>query len=291
MTRKNVLRALLVLLLLATGFGFAVMTGPQDPWPEDAAPALPLAKATYERVVGTGRLQCGVYNLPPYFTDANTGLLPELMAKVSAHLGVGFMLRAEPAADVITLINDGMIDAYCFGAPQSPAALQALDMGAPLFYVPLYFYVESGKPAPTDFNQTGITIAVHEGGLGARLIARRYAQAKAVSFGAPQDAYAAVLAGKADALIADPASTAMFNANSGDSALKQVGTTPLYLQPIYVMTTKGDQGLRNMIDEAVSTLAAQGALQQLIKKYDSTGKAILIPASPLGASVVTLSAE
>lgn len=290
MARKNVVWSLLVLLLLAVGYGLVAHTGARDPRPEDVAPPMPTALAAFQRVVGTGHIQCGYYALPPFFNPSTTpgsptGLLPEVIDKIAVYLNltVGFIPH-DPNRTVPDL-TDSVTDADCFATAQSVTALQALDMGQPLFYVPLYFYVAAkNTQPPSEINSAKVRIAVVDGAMGFRLVARRYGLAKPhipPAADGVTGAFTAVANGAADVTVADPASVAAFNAAYPATPLRRLSDTPLFVQPIYIATLKGDQSLRNMIDDAILALSAQGSLQQLVKKYDSSGQSIMPPAAPI----------
>lgn len=295
MARKNVVWGLLVLLLLAAGYGFSAFM-PRDPRPEDVAPPMATAAAVYERVVGTGILHCGYHAQPPYFTpDENhlkpTGLVPDLLAEIGSYLNIGIALTPEQPGRQETAINDSLVDAYCLSTPESAVALRTLDFGKPLFYVPLYFYsaVKSG-PYTAAINSPKTRIALAYGTMGTRLIARRYGLAKRLMTtpeDGPQGAYLAVAEGRADVVLADQAGIAVFNAAHAHMPLQKNAKDVVYMQPVYIATAKGDQSMRAMLDDAILNLSIQGTLGAYVKKYDSCGTLILLPAPPVAGAVVS----
>jgi ABC-type amino acid transport substrate-binding protein len=257
----------LFLLLAAVALGLLLLRGQGD-------------DGTLDRVQATGELRVGLdASFPPFESlDAAgnvVGFDADLARAVATRLG------AEPV--FVNIGFDGLYDALLAnrvdvvisGLPYDPRWTQDVIYSQPYFNAGQVLVVRAGDSAsagsasgaPMPELLAGRTVAV-EWGSQADMEARRLKQTitdlKTLPQPTAQDALNALVAGQADAAIADAVSVYQFmSANGGQVRLVETLTD----EPYVIATRIKSRRLAQAADDALTGLRESGALDALLAKW------------------------
>lgn len=276
--------------VIATGAIVAPLTALAVRGKEDIT--APVIEDTYERVMRTRVLRCGIMLWPPYFeSDPNTGAITGLGAELYREMAQLMDIKIEyveiAVGQQVEELKRGRIDAVCNDGPYVFSAMKFVDYSHPAYYSPVFAYVREDEKRfakPEDLNDTAYTFIGMDGDLSLDLAQRNYPKAKRVSLPGTADAASLMLdvtTGKADAVIIDPYAVNSFN-RYNRKALKSLGD-PVAVYPVGISVAKGQQNLLNMMNAGVDAVWNTYIAPQILKKYDPSETAFYSVAQPFEA--------
>ena len=136
MRYEQILATVVIALLAGTVGAYLILMGQK---PGAAPPDKP--QTAIERVLKTGKLQCGYIESTPHFakdqnTGAFSGLWYELTEQIATEAGVQIVWVPAPAnlAEAVAALKAGKYDALCSGMNASSNSAKELLFSAPLYY-------------------------------------------------------------------------------------------------------------------------------------------------------------
>ncbi len=287
MSQKLSLLALVVALLAL----FIVWSRPVD------HTMAPHKETAFERVTRTNTLRCG-YGIwaPGLVKDPLTGKLSgifyDYLEALGKHAGIKIDWTQEIGwADFPTALNNGRIDAMCFGAwPIAEEAREVLFTKS-IYYLPVNAYAREGDTrfdhAIEKINVPNITISVMDAELSNRLAIDSFPKAK--TFSIPQISSSSMILlnvamKKADVTFTD-AWTAKEYVEHNPGKIRLVPSDhPLRLFGHTIPISKGEHDLLNLLNTATDEIRDSGELDQILDKYDPQKNALMRSAKPYGES-------
>lgn len=247
-----------------------------------AAPAAPVHESAYDRVMRTGTLRCG-YSLWPGLLqlDPNTHQMSGIMYDYLNALGQATELKIEWSeevsyGDMPEALRDGRIDVFCGGAWTNALRGKAVDGGQPIAYQTINAYTQGANMAldgdSGKIDNPAVKISVIDGESGATIASTDFPKAQTLSLPKNSDIAQAVLNvadGKADVVFTDAgAAHAFMDKNPGK--LRQVKSDfPVRVFGVPLWVGKGEDKLRNSLDLATDQLLYTGAIDRILKKYET----------------------
>ena len=245
----------------------------------------------YERVAGSNTLRCGYFVWPPYLIkDANTGKFSGVGHDIIEAMASGMGLKVEwnlevAPNDIVAAFNGNKIDAYCLTIFETLPRTRVMDMVGPLGYAAVYAYVRGDETRISslgDINDPQYTVSVLEGEGESALAHARFAKAKffeAPSAGTSSDKYTNVVTKKADAVITEAQSVLTF-LEKNPGALKRATDDTLGVFPLVFAVKKGDDQLRESLNQAYHVLQSTGEIDRIYEKYNIADDVVLRPFQP-----------
>ena len=277
------MRVVLLLILLVTcGNAYAADT----PAPETA----------YDRVMRTGVLRCGYIVWPPaIIKDINTGAMSGIMVDYMEELAKATNLKVEWTYEInlttyLQDLNAGKFDVECSGGWPNALRGKLATYTRPLFYFPLYAAVRTDDTRFDNnyaaINDAAVRVVTLEGETSALVRERRFPASQAVVLPGstlPGEIMLNVVTNKADVTIQDLAALANFEKNHPDQ-LRRVAGPPLRIIPNNLTVPLGDFRLQQMLNVAGDELSFDGAIDQILSKYETTPGTYLRVANPYSST-------
>ncbi|MDR3425089.1 MAG: transporter substrate-binding domain-containing protein [Alphaproteobacteria bacterium] len=252
------------------------------PRPAGHETVVPTKRETaFERVMRTNTLRCG-YGIwaPGLVKDLKTGELSgifyDYLEAIGKHTGLKIEWTEEVGwADFPTALNNGRIDAMCFGAwPRANMAREVM-YTEPIYYLPFYAYVRSDDGrfdhAADKINSPDITISVMDAEMSSLLASTYFPKAKVFSIPQLSDASTLLLnvaTGKADVTFTDAwTATAFMKQNPGKLKVVPLDR-PLQVFGHTIPVAQGETALVSFLNTATNELIDSGELDVIIKKYE-----------------------
>jgi len=243
----------------------------------------PAKETRLEQIKRTGVLHCGYSIWPPAFTkDPNTGafsgIFHDLLEEMGKQLGVKIEWTVEVnPAHMFADLESGRIDMVCSSYIATPARAKAAAFTTPIFYNQNTLYARADDIRfdnnPNAANDPSIKFAVVDGGLSSILAGQKFplAQKPALpELATPADTFLYVAAGKADLVISEPLSFALFDkANPGK--LKRVSGEALWVYGAGMPMPTKEYDLHGVINATLAYLQSTGAVDAIFSKYETEG--------------------
>ncbi|GAB4547086.1 MAG: transporter substrate-binding domain-containing protein [Anaerolineae bacterium] len=234
---------------------------------------------TLERVQATGELRVGLdASFPPFESlDGGgnvVGFDPDLAQAIATRLDVQPVFVNVGFDGLYDALWAGQVDVLISGLPYDPRRTQDVNYSQPYFNAGQVLVMVVGDPALMSSSGmeasellSGRVVAVEWGSL-ADMEARRLKQTAQAMQTLPQptaqDALHALVAGQADAAIADAVSVYQF-IGQGESELQIVAT--LTDEPYVIATRIKSRRLAETIDQALTELQKSGKLDELLERW------------------------
>lgn len=239
-------------------------------------------ETAFERVIRTNTLRCG-YGVwaPGLIKDPQTGKLSgifyDYLEAIGKHTGLKIEWGEELGwGDYPAALNNGKIDAMCFGAwPKATTARESM-FTKPVYYLPINAYVRADDNrfdhAMEKINAPGVAISAMDSEISSQLAVAYFPQAKIFSI--PQLSPASTLllnvaAGKADITFTDSWTAAEFmKQNPGKIKAVQLDK-PLRLFGHTIPVAQDEQSLLNFLNTATDELIDSGEMDAFISRYET----------------------
>jgi polar amino acid transport system substrate-binding protein len=234
-------------------------------------------------LVRSGKIRLALF-LPQYVGDPASGTLRgvgtgviamEIAGALAARLGVeaSFILLPTPTKAVAALKHGGCDIAFLGIEPTRAAEV---DFTPPLFEFDYTYLVPAGSAirSSADAERSGVRVAIVSSHASALALRRRASQAALIGSELPDDAFALLAAGKADAF-------ALPREQLLDYAAKLPGSRVLNdsygINRVAIAVQKGRAGLRAYCCEFVETAKASGLIEQIIARAALRGFQVAAP--------------
>ena len=214
---------------------------------------------------------------PPFETiDASgqpTGVSVDLAQALGAHLGQPVRIENIPFTGLIPSLKTGKIDCVISSMTDTPERRTSILFSDPYLTIGLALLVakNSAIQSMADVDQAGKSLAVRQGTTGEVWARANLRHAKIIALEKESSAVLEVVQGKADAFLYDQMSV-------WKNAREQPGTTRALLTPLQkenwaVGLRRGDEALRDQINEFLKAFRAAGGFERLGDKYLGEQKA------------------
>ena len=243
-------------------------------------------ETVYDRVMKTGKIRCGYFNwYPSFIKDPKTGQFKGIAYDSFTEIGKLLGLKVEWVEEVglgeyPAALENGRIDMMCSSIWLTSERARAADFTSPLFYLPLYPYVQKGDNRFNEgvevANNPKYTVSVLEGGATESIKRQLLSKAKDLTLPLltpPSDLFLTLQTGKADIVIYDSFTYGDYNKNNPNKIIP-ISDKPLKIFPNVAGVAIGEHDFRRMINNAITELELTGTLDKIIKKHDIYGTLI-----------------
>lgn len=246
-------------------------------------------ESAYDRVMRTNTLRCGYAIWEPGLSvdlqsGKLTGIYYDFLEAIGQHTGLTIEWAEEVAfGNYPASLNNGRIDAMCFGAwPKANLAREIL-FSEPTYYLPINAYVRAGDMrfdhAIDKINAHDVILSTMDSELSSELARTRFP--KAQTFSIPDTSAASTLllnvaSGKADMTFTDAwHGEAYIKANPG--TLRAVPFDhPLRLFGHTIPVGKNEYSLLALINAATDEIIDSGEFEAIVRKYEKTPGVLLM---------------
>ena len=247
-----------------------------------------------DRVTQSRTIRAAYINYPPSFivdpnTKAKTGIMSDVMTAAAKSMDVKLDYSQETGwATMIDLLDSGKADVVVSGIwPSSARALRA-DFSKVVYFSPIHAYTKAGNAAfdgeLAKANAASVRIAAIDGELSAIVAKSDYPKAKALALPQQTDVSQLLLqltAGKAVITFVEPAIADEFLAKNPSSIRRVEGVAPVRIFPNTFLFKKGDYGLRDAVNIAITELQNSGEVAKVVRQYDPKGTHFTLPVLPV----------
>ena len=253
--------------------------------PSMAAPK----ESAYERVIRTNTLRCGYgFWEPGLSRDPATGKIRGIFYDYLEAIGRHTSLKIEWTeeigwGDFPAALNEGRIDAMCFGAwPKATTAREVL-FTEPTYYLPINAYVHEGDirfdHAIDKVNAPSIKISTMDSELSSELARSRFPEAQTLSV--PQISDSSVLLlnvanGKADITFTDAWTGAAFMSKNPGKLRVVALDRPLRLFGHTIPVARGEHSLVSLLNAATDEIMASGEFAAIVQRYETIPGVLLM---------------
>lgn len=235
----------------------------------------PSSAPVLDRIVAQGELRVGVSgDMPPMnlLTKEDTviGLDVDLAGMIADAMGVRLSLKKLDFADLLPALESGRIDMIVSNMTMTPSRNLKVAFVGPYFTSGKAFLTKRSSIAQAkglpDVNTPQYTFVALKGSTSAAVIQKGAPQAKLITAATQNEAIQQVIAGTADAMIADyPICVVAVHRNPAAGLVSVV--TPITYEPIGIAVPKGDPHLLNWLGNFLNGLGKAGYMDELGKKW------------------------
>ncbi len=235
----------------------------------------PSSSPVLDRIVAQGELRVGVSgDMPPMnlLTKEDTviGLDVDLAGMIADAMGVRLSLKKLDFADLLPALESGRIDMIVSNMTMTPSRNLKVAFVGPYFTSGKAFLTKRSSIAQAkglpDVNTPQYTFVALKGSTSAAVIQKGAPQAKLITAATQNEAIQQVIAGTADAMIADyPICVVAVHRHPAAGLVSVV--TPITYEPIGIAVPKGDPHLLNWLGNFLNGLGKAGYMDELGKKW------------------------
>lgn len=237
-------------------------------------------ESTYNRVIRTGTIHCGysVWN-PLMWVDPNSGekrgIFPDLIEEAGKRLHLKIEWQEELGwGTVVEAVQSGRVDMACAGYWLQPNRYKFTASTTPLFYAPLYVWGRDEDNGFTkkmeDLNSEKVTIGQIDGAASNQIAAQRFPKAKSLSLTEMStniDLIESLLSRKIDFVIDDATTLSDYIKKNPNKIRNLFPDQPVAVFPVVMLLPPEDPHFKQMIDDALKSMAYDGTLDVILKKY------------------------
>jgi ABC-type amino acid transport substrate-binding protein len=244
-------------------------------------PSLCLAteSSAYDRVIAKNELVCGVIPWAPYKEfDPNTGewkgFAIELYRKAFATLDLKVTFKEVVLGTQVQDLNSGAVDAICDEGRWTLSAGKFAEFSDPVYASIVYAYARKGDArfkSRADLNKPDVLFTGIDGDLSSDLVTRLFPQAKLATMPGMTDVsqlYLNIATKKADVVIADVGSFAVFEKNNPNQLVRLFSDKPLGIYKTVISVKKGDVKMLGLVNQAVDNALAFGITDEVLDGFD-----------------------
>ncbi|MAS86977.1 MAG: hypothetical protein CMH30_03235 [Micavibrio sp.] len=235
--------------------------------------------SAYDRVMAKNEIICGVVPWAPFKEyDSNTGewkgFAIDLYRKAFATLDLNVTFKEVILGTQVQDLNSGAVDAICDEGPWTLSAGKFTEFSDPVYASIVYAYARKGDTrfkSRTDLNTPDVLFTGIDGDLSSDLVKRLFPKAKLSTMPGTTDVsqlYLNVSSKKADVVIADPSSFAVFDKNNPDQLVKLFSDKPLGIYKTVISVKKGDLKMLGLVNQAVDNALAFGITDEVLDNFD-----------------------
>jgi polar amino acid transport system substrate-binding protein len=228
-----------------------------------------------DRIQKSGELRVGTAgNYPPLNaldrSGQTFGLEADLAEFLAKAMGVKLRFVNRPFAELIGALEAGEVDAVLSGMTMTPERNERVAFAGPYFLSGTCVLTRSQKlvdvRSATELNQSSLKLTALEGTTSETLIRSAMPQATLIPAASFEAAVENVIAGSADALIADLPICVVQRARRPDAGLL-VRAEPITFEPIGVALPPDDPLFVNLVENYIASLEKTGILMALRDKW------------------------
>jgi ABC-type amino acid transport substrate-binding protein len=254
--------------------------------------ALTAEKETaFERIQRTRIIKCGYIFTSLLQRNENTKELSgpafDITNAIADNLKLKIEWTAESSfANVSEDLKNNRFDMLCVPFAPNSARGQVMDMSRKIFFMPFYLWTKTGTTHDMHdlswVNQSDTVLADVDGTTIRQFYNNSFPKAKISSL--PEltpvsDILMHVATGKADAALFPLIDARVFIKNNPNT-IQQASTKPVAVVSHTYFMPKGDFKLKGMVDTALNEIIENGALERILKTYNTDSVPILIPLAP-----------
>lgn len=260
---------------------------------EKVTPQATTTETAYDRVLRTGIIRCGYAEWPPnvFVKDPQTGKVSGVLADIAEAIAAKLKMKIEWTEETgwgsfIESLQSQRIDVMCAGIWRNGERGRYVGFNLPMFYSGDYPYVAlDDHRFDKDLsliNQPNIRISTMDGEMSDVIAKEHFPKATEVSvpqLGQITDVLMNVVNHKADITFAN-ANTANDFIKANPNKLRLAQDQPFQVSPTSFAVDIKEVQLRDMIDSAIAELHNQGAIENILSKYNADPKEFLRVAKP-----------
>ncbi|MDD3183185.1 MAG: transporter substrate-binding domain-containing protein [Alphaproteobacteria bacterium] len=278
--------------LLAIVLFSAVTTLAVSHYTLPSAQTAPEKETRLEQIKRTGTLRCGYSIWPPaLMKDPNTGAFSGMFYDLMQEMGKQLSLKIEWTVEVTPAhmfadLDSNRIDMVCSAYIATPARAKAAAFTSPIFYnVNTLFVRADDTRFDNNFeaaNDPSVKFAVVDGGLSSILANQKFPLAQKPSvpeLSTPADTFLYVAERKADVVLSEPLSFALFDKSNPGKMKRAVGEPPFVYGAGMPMPLK-EFDLHNTINATLAYLQSTGVVAAIFDKHETEGVRTLRLAKP-----------
>ncbi len=240
-----------------------------------------------EQIETSGVLKCGYTIWPPaLMVDPNTGKLSgifyDLMEEVGKQWGVDIEWTTEISPPhMFDDMKTNRYDMVCSPYLPSPARAKKGLFSDAIFYNTLNLYVRADD-ARFDYkhdlaNTPDVRFVATEGNIMSLVTSKRFPKATLIglpAYSTPADTFLHIATGKADILITEPLTFALYN-KSNPGKIRRVKGEPLSLSGVSMPMPAKAHDFKAAIDTTLQFLQNTGFIDTILDKYEYEGGHLL----------------
>ncbi len=252
-------------------------------------------ESAFDRVIRTQTIRCSYLVYPPYFMkDANSGALSGVSHDIMEQIGKNANLKIEWTEEVgydniFSGLDTNRYDVFAGGLWPNASRAKAAYFSIPAFYSVILPWGRAGESRfgnTSAVNKADIRIAVIDGAMEDIIARTDFPAAQRISL--PTNApfvqnFENIVANKADITFAEPGSAGKFIENN-PGKLKQLSDKPLRIFGNSLVSPRGDNELKQLLDAGMNELVQSGQIDQILALY-KTGNAFMPVARPYGDGI------
>ena len=249
--------------------------------------------STYQRVINTSTIRCGYGLWPSYIDkDPNTGQLSGIFYDFTNELAKSMEMKVEwteeiPWGDIATALDSDRIDAFCAGAWTNSIRGKYVDFTTPISYSTVFPYVRIDETRFDNnlemLNSPETVITVIEGESSQVIANTDFPKAKLLVM--PKTSEGAqnilnVVSKKADIILGDPTLIESYMKNNPNQIKKLNVPYPTRIFGNTIVIKKGEDKLKEMLNNATNQLIWVGATEKILKKFEKFTGELTRPVLP-----------
>ncbi len=251
-------------------------------------------ESTFDRVVRTGVLRCGIIPWPPGaevdpVTKEVRGPTKELFDAIIRLTGWKPEFVEVALGEVPLDLEHGKIDAMCADGPWTITNIKFVDYTIWAGYTPVLVYVRANEArykSYGDLNVQNVSFVGIDGDISSDLAGLRFPKATLrtlVNLTDPAQMMMEVAEGKADAVILDPVTAEGFMKNNPGKINPLSEKEPLAVYPFGMSVRRGESRLQQTLSRATEMAINIGLVDQKLDLYDPTRRTVYSPVKPYEA--------
>jgi polar amino acid transport system substrate-binding protein len=234
-----------------------------------------------DRVLETGVLRAGYVPYPPSLSvnpgaTEFSGISHDVLSQIAGNLGVTLRYTEEVGwGSMIEAVESGRVDIIATAIWPTAARAKHADFTNAFFFSTVRSY---GRVADDRFdhnleslNSPGVRIAVIDGEMAATIASSDFPQAEQLQLTQLSDVSQLLLevgTGKADVTFIEPAVANQFMAKN-PGLVRMIEAPPVRVFPNVFLVKKGDTGLRDTLNIALSELLNSGYVDRVLSRYQT----------------------
>jgi polar amino acid transport system substrate-binding protein len=239
-------------------------------------------KADIAKLVSPGVLTIGVDESPPPPLNFGIpgapdfrGFEVDLTRAIAERLGLEAFYVSVLWSHMLDDLRQGRVDLVCTAATVTPERAAVFDFSEPYLDTVLVIVTRSDSPLQASEDLAGRVVGARVATVAGEFAKTRLGHARIRTFDFNTDAYAALQSGDVDAVIDDrPIATYFIRSLPGLRIAKVIeGTESSYA----LMVAKGNDSLREALDESLRELGADGSLAEMRRTWFGDVESSLAP--------------
>lgn len=198
------------------------------------------------------------------------------------------------ATDRIAKLQNGTIDLECGTTTNTKARQEKVDFSYTIFVAGIKLATRAGSGISSPATLAGKTVALTRGSTSEKIFTQIHnaevSSMKLQVFPTNTEAMKALQAGKVQAFAEDDVLLSGLQSTLADGGKYAIVGDSLSVEPLAIMTRKGDKQLLGIIDKTLASVYASGEINTLYKRWFDTAQ-LRVPMSALTRDAITRPSE